>query len=241
MHLEEVSYSCQNVLNELEQTVKKYQELGSTGGSLTRQAKRAWKRLKWEPEDVRELRERITSNITLLHTFLGAVSRYLFSSIWICYPIAEVHSQTTFKTKRVVDQLNRRQNDQDRLAILEWITPIEFTTQQHDFIKRRQAGTGQWLLGSSKFQTWLETRGQMLFCPGIPGAGKTILTSIVIDYLDHQFINDLPPFDELNPSAENIAKYFYDRVSGGLRNEVPVRVSEVKVWETDTSSAVYRP
>jgi len=63
----------------------------------------------------------------------------------------------------------------------------------------------------------------------------------VVDYLDHQFINDLPPFDELNPSAENIAKYFYDRVSGGLKNEVPVRVSEVKIWETDTSSAVYRP
>ena len=63
----------------------------------------------------------------------------------------------------------------------------------------------------------------------------------VVDYLDHQFINDLPPFDELNPSAENIAKYFYDRVSGGLMNEVPVRVSEVEVWETDTSSAVYRP
>jgi 6-pyruvoyltetrahydropterin/6-carboxytetrahydropterin synthase len=63
----------------------------------------------------------------------------------------------------------------------------------------------------------------------------------VVDYLDHQFINDLPPFDELNPSAENIAKYFYDRVSGGLKNEVPVRVSEVRIWETDTSSAVYRP
>jgi 6-pyruvoyltetrahydropterin/6-carboxytetrahydropterin synthase len=63
----------------------------------------------------------------------------------------------------------------------------------------------------------------------------------VVDYLDHQFINDLPPFDELNPSAENIAKYFYDRVSGGLKNDVPVRVSEVTIWETDTSSAVYRP
>jgi len=63
----------------------------------------------------------------------------------------------------------------------------------------------------------------------------------VIDYLDHQFINDLPPFDELNPSAENIAKYFYDRVSGELKNEIPVRISEVRIWETDTSSAVYRP
>jgi 6-pyruvoyltetrahydropterin/6-carboxytetrahydropterin synthase len=63
----------------------------------------------------------------------------------------------------------------------------------------------------------------------------------VVDYLDHRFINELPPFDVLNPSAENIAKYFHDQVSGELRNDVPVRISEVKVWETDTSVAVYRP
>ena len=63
----------------------------------------------------------------------------------------------------------------------------------------------------------------------------------VIAYLDHKFINDLPPFDKINPSAENLAKYFYDRVSVGMKNGVPVRISEVCVWETDTSSAVYRP
>jgi 6-pyruvoyltetrahydropterin/6-carboxytetrahydropterin synthase len=62
----------------------------------------------------------------------------------------------------------------------------------------------------------------------------------VIDYLDHQFMNDLPPFDDINPSAENIAKYFYDRISAGL-NGGDARLSEVKIWETDTSSAVYRP
>jgi len=63
----------------------------------------------------------------------------------------------------------------------------------------------------------------------------------VIDYLDHRFINDLEPFDKLNPSAENIAKYFHDRITAGLSPEVPVRLAQVKVWETDTSSAVYRP
>ena len=63
----------------------------------------------------------------------------------------------------------------------------------------------------------------------------------VVEYLDHQFINDLPPFDQLNPSAENIAKYFYDRVSAGLNSEVVARVSEVQIFVTDTSSAVYRP
>lgn len=66
------------------------------------------------------------------------------------------------------------------------------------------------------------------------------LMGAAIDYLDHRFINDLPPFDKINPSAENIAKYFYDRVSAGI-NAGPVAISEVKVWETDTSSAVYRP
>jgi 6-pyruvoyltetrahydropterin/6-carboxytetrahydropterin synthase len=62
-----------------------------------------------------------------------------------------------------------------------------------------------------------------------------------IDYLDHRFINDLAPFDEINPSAENIAKYFYDRLNAGMKAEAPVWISEIRVWETDTSSAVYRP
>ena len=35
----------------------------------------------------------------------------------------------------------------------------------------------------------------------------------VVDYLDHQMINDLKPFDEINPSAENLAKYFYDQTA----------------------------
>src|SRR5450755_1818022 len=51
------------------------------------------------------------------------------------------------------------------------------------------------------------------------------LLGAVVDRLDHQFLNDLAPFDVLNPSAENIAKYFYDHISGGLHadNGVTVR------------------
>ena len=67
------------------------------------------------------------------------------------------------------------------------------------------------------------------------------LMSAIIDKLDHQFINDIAPFDVINPSAENIAKYFYDEIYSGLKTEMPVRISEVKVWETDVSAAAYRP
>jgi 6-pyruvoyltetrahydropterin/6-carboxytetrahydropterin synthase len=66
------------------------------------------------------------------------------------------------------------------------------------------------------------------------------LINRVVDRLDHQFINELAPFDIINPSAENMAKYFYDEITGGMADG-PVRVGEVKVWETDTASASYRP
>lgn len=63
----------------------------------------------------------------------------------------------------------------------------------------------------------------------------------VVDRLDHQWLNDYPPFDVLNPSAENIAKYIYDEISKGIGAQPEVRIGAVKLWETDTSSATYRP
>jgi Cdc6-like AAA superfamily ATPase len=74
--------------------------------------------------------------------------------------------------------------------VLNWLTSVDYGPQQTDFIKRKQDGTGQWLLDSKEFQMWLETDKQTLFCPGIPGAGKTILTSIVVDELTTRFHKD---------------------------------------------------
>jgi 6-pyruvoyltetrahydropterin/6-carboxytetrahydropterin synthase len=67
---------------------------------------------------------------------------------------------------------------------------------------------------------------------------KTLQT--VIDRLDHQWLNEFPPFDVLNPSAENIAKYIYDEVNKGLYMYGVVKLASVRLWETDTSSATYR-
>jgi 6-pyruvoyltetrahydropterin/6-carboxytetrahydropterin synthase len=63
----------------------------------------------------------------------------------------------------------------------------------------------------------------------------------VLDRMDHQWLNDFPPFDALNPSAENMAKYIYDEVSAGLKTKEGVRVASVRLWETDTASAAYFP
>jgi 6-pyruvoyltetrahydropterin/6-carboxytetrahydropterin synthase len=57
--------------------------------------------------------------------------------------------------------------------------------------------------------------------------------------LDHQYLNDLAPFGEQNPSAENIAKHLYETLSPLIRE--PVRLSEVVVWENDASCIAYEP
>ncbi|RUM80869.1 MAG: 6-carboxytetrahydropterin synthase QueD [Candidatus Thioglobus sp.] len=63
-------------------------------------------------------------------------------------------------------------------------------------------------------------------------------TKEVVNRLDHQYLNEIPPFDELNPTAENIAKYFYEEV-GQLINNKDVHVSEVIIWETPRASVAY--
>lgn len=84
-----------------------------------------------------------------------------------------------------------RQDDQDRQKILDWLTPVDYGPQQSDFFKKRQSGTGQWLLDSEEYQAWLKTSKQTLFCPGIPGSGKTVCTSIIIHDLITRFHYDL--------------------------------------------------
>ena len=62
----------------------------------------------------------------------------------------------------------------------------------------------------------------------------------VVNYLDHRNINELPPFDEeLNPSAENLARYILERVSSRVGDE-RVRVYKVRCFETPTSVATYQ-
>ena len=62
-----------------------------------------------------------------------------------------------------------------------------------------------------------------------------------VDYLDHQMINDLEPFTTLNPSAENLARYFYQKTATQLHEMTSGRVSvkDFTLYETDTSFARY--
>jgi 6-pyruvoyltetrahydropterin/6-carboxytetrahydropterin synthase len=61
----------------------------------------------------------------------------------------------------------------------------------------------------------------------------------IIDGLDHQLLNNLPAFAEVNPSSENLAKYFYDELARRL--PAGVKLVEIRIQETPSYAAIYRP
>ncbi|KAI1192144.1 hypothetical protein F5B17DRAFT_437029 [Nemania serpens] len=86
-------------------------------------------------------------------------------------------------TAQTRSHLNRRED----LEILNWLVPTDYGPQQTDYLKRREPGTGKWLLHSKEYKNWVVKPRETLFCPGIPGAGKTVLASVVVNDLETRF------------------------------------------------------
>ncbi len=79
----------------------------------------------------------------------------------------------------------------------------------------------------------------------IEETGMVIDFALVKDYLkqvlelvDHKYLNEVPPFDTLNPTSENIARYIFEKLSSKL-DKKKCSLKKVSVWETDTSRASY--
>ena len=81
----------------------------------------------------------------------------------------------------------------------------------------------------------LDSTGLLIDFIDLRKAVKTI-----VDRFDHQFLNEVSPFDQLNPSAENIARHFSQELEPQVKQN-GAWLHSVTVWETDTSFATYRP
>ncbi|KAF6227997.1 hypothetical protein HO133_007725 [Letharia lupina] len=93
-------------------------------------------------------------------------------------------------TKAGVDLLNRHQNEEHLHTVAEWLSTSDYPSQQTDLFNQCQEGAGQWLFHLKEFQAWLDGTESTLFCPDIPGAGKTMITSIMINNLQQRFQGD---------------------------------------------------
>jgi hypothetical protein len=166
----------------------------------------------------------------------------------------------------VREHQKKQEGSEERQKILDWISPVDHFTQQQDKISRRQAGTCNWFLESESYQTWLNTSGQTLFCPGIPGSGKTILSSVVVAdlrerygqnndiavtffYCDfrrqhEQTVNDillsiLKQLVDGRPSLSKSIEELYSRCRAGYRRPLREDILEALQTELSTYSRVF--
>jgi flagellar biosynthesis chaperone FliJ len=71
--LEEIAQGCCNVLEQLNKTLDKYQELDSSAKGISGKSRKVWKRLQWDQKDIDQFRSQITLNISAFGVFLGQI------------------------------------------------------------------------------------------------------------------------------------------------------------------------
>ncbi|KAL6834212.1 ankyrin repeat-containing domain protein [Trichoderma sp. SZMC 28015] len=74
--------------------------------------------------------------------------------------------------------------------IVDWLTTANYGQQHDKHSETHKKGTSLWILETDEFQNWLNNSKQRLLCQGMPGAGKTIMTSVVVDHLTKTFKGD---------------------------------------------------
>ncbi|KAI1664089.1 Heterokaryon incompatibility protein [Pyrenophora tritici-repentis] len=104
------------------------------------------------------------------------------------------------RSAAILKHKGRSHNQEERLSkICSWLSPPDPSANYHKAHKQRQAKTGFWLLESAKFTKWKESAASRLWLYGIPGCGKTILSSTIIEHLLHHCRDD----------TRMVAAYFY--------------------------------
>ncbi|KAJ7465134.1 ankyrin repeat-containing domain protein [Mycena latifolia] len=92
---------------------------------------------------------------------------------------------TNWLNMNLLDMAKKKEKE----AIVEWFSPINFFPRQQTILANRQEGTRTWLANHPKFKQWGSGFGEKLWCYGIPGAGKTVLVSVIVEILQNQYAN----------------------------------------------------
>ncbi|KAJ7875515.1 ankyrin repeat-containing domain protein [Mycena olivaceomarginata] len=122
----------------------------------------------------------------------------VLSTVWLTMGIWDM-SQNYISSQdeilKFIKEAAREQKDhikaEKRNTILDWLSPLNFLQRQVDIFSTLQPGTGEWLLEDIRFQEWETSSVEYLWCRGMPGAGKTVLASLVVNYLEAEAQNNL--------------------------------------------------
>ncbi|KAG9604439.1 hypothetical protein KCU86_g1917, partial [Aureobasidium melanogenum] len=105
-------------------------------------------------------------------------------------------SKTLLNVQKIVEDLSKRlrtlEFDHQHKNLVAWISPIDFHAAHQDQLERHLVGTGQWLLDHPEYKRWKSTSfSSTILLHGIPGCGKSILSSLVVQQHLTERQNDL--------------------------------------------------
>ncbi|KAH8880540.1 ankyrin, partial [Thozetella sp. PMI_491] len=178
---------------QLEETMKAVAE---TIGSKPKASKSniaktlVWPFKKKEVETLLAKLERIKSLINL--AFQSDLSRLVFSIKADIEMLGKMDGTIKDLAGKIEELVAQSQEEKERMArerraVIDWVSPLNFYSIQDEIFAKRTPDTGLKQLMSNAFTDWIKNPGQTLWCYGIPGAGKTVFSSIVVDYLRHMF------------------------------------------------------
>ncbi|KAL6901385.1 hypothetical protein GGI43DRAFT_404805 [Trichoderma evansii] len=131
------------------------------------------------------------------------------------------------KIVEISENVKKIHQDQERHArneIMEWLTPINYDAQHHEHLSQRSPESGKWIFKNPNFQQFLNGDEKTLLCQGNPGAGKTILTSAVIEHLQHQ----QPGHDAFGYREVILAFIYFDFIRKESQKTIDILASLIK-------------
>ena len=170
-------YSCLQTMDKIQGILDKFDS--ATGNH----SMKVMGRLKW-PFSVAEAKDlcieieghKTTLSLALTADGLSGLLQALSRQKDLQSGIDDIKSE--LKRKREIEI--RISMTEERQKILDWIQPYD-PHQNHEMsLRLRHPGTGLWLIESNEFKSWLRCPSAKVWCYGIPGAGKTVLASSII-------------------------------------------------------------
>lgn len=91
-----------------------------------------------------------------------------------------------------------------------------------------------WVVEASVIGSKLDNLGMLVDFKLVKGRLRELLET-----LDHRMLNELPAFENINPTAENIAQYVYNEMNKAEFFNDNAKLKYIQVWESPKSSVIY--
>ncbi|KAL1385276.1 hypothetical protein HDK64DRAFT_256614 [Phyllosticta capitalensis] len=98
--------------------------------------------------------------------------------------LSKLTNEKVSQISQQLDDMDLRKRDEEAEQILAWMSPTSFQARQADVLQSVEPGTGKWFLETKDYRDWLAGHVNLLWCPGIPGAGKTRLASLAVNSVE---------------------------------------------------------